>query len=106
MALRGLLLDRGIELPQESDMAVRVIDVATPGRDWDCARDNRCCMRTGRRNRMRYTLHSVPRDNGKPSKGESSDGSCTLGGATQRPRWGDKSGLSSARLFNTNDKTN
>ena len=71
MALRGLLLDRGIELPQASDMAVRVIDVATPGRDWDRARDNRCCMRTGRRNRMRYTLHSVPRDNGKPSKGES-----------------------------------
>ena len=106
MALRGLLLDRGIELPQESDMAVRVIDVATPGRDWDRARDNRCCMRTGRRNRMRYTLHSVPRDNGKPSKGELSDGSCTLGGATQRPQWGDKLGLSSARLSNINDKTN
>ena len=46
-------------------MAVRGIDVATPGRDWDRARNNRCCMRTGRRNRMRYTLHSVPRDQRK-----------------------------------------
>ena len=46
-------------------MAVRVIDVATPGRDWDRARDSRCCMRTGSRNRMRYTLHSVPRDQRK-----------------------------------------
>ena len=31
----GSLLDRGIELPQERDMAVRMIDVPAAGRDWD-----------------------------------------------------------------------
>ena len=86
-------------------MAVRVIDVASPRRDWDRVRDNRCRLQTVE------TVFGIPSTlcleiKGKPSKGESSDGSCTLGGATQRPRWGDKTGLSSARLFNTNDKTN
>ena len=46
VAYGSLLLDRGIELPQESDMAVRVIDVATPGRDWDRVRDNRYSLWT------------------------------------------------------------
>ena len=61
-ALEELLLDREIELPQESDTAVRVIAVSAAGRDWDRVRDNRCRLRTDRRNRLRYTLHSVPRD--------------------------------------------
>ena len=30
-----LLLKRGIELPRESDMAVRMIDVAPADREWD-----------------------------------------------------------------------
>ena len=38
MALRGLLLDRGIELPQERDMVVRVIDVASLDHKQACVR--------------------------------------------------------------------
>ena len=46
MALRGLLLDRGIELPQASDTAVRVIDVTAAGRDRDRVRNSICRFQT------------------------------------------------------------
>ena len=42
----GSLLDRGIELPQERDMAVRMIDVPAAGRDWDRGGSNRYRLRT------------------------------------------------------------
>ena len=45
-ALRGPLLDRGIELPQERDMAVRMIDVPTAGRARDRGEIDRYCLRT------------------------------------------------------------
>ena len=66
MALRSLLLDRGIELPQASDTAVRVIDVSAPGRDRDRVRDNRCRLRTVEAARgIPSTL--CPEIKGKPS---------------------------------------
>ena len=71
------LTKRGIELPRESDMAVRMIDVAPADREWDRRRvilsgiinryhwsgflqvegeiDTTCCC-------LRYTLHPEPRD--------------------------------------------
>ena len=38
--------DRGIELSQERDMAVRMIDVSAAGRDWDRVGCDRYCLRT------------------------------------------------------------
>ena len=70
------LMKRGIELPRESDMAVRMIDVAPADREWDRRVilsgiinryywsgflqvegeiDTTCCC-------LRYTLHPEPRD--------------------------------------------
>ena len=70
------LMKRGIELPRESNMAVRMIDVAPADREWDrrvilCGIFNRYCWSgflqvegeidtTGCC--LRYTLHPEPRD--------------------------------------------
>ena len=74
------LMKRGIELPRESDMAVKMIDVAPADREWDrrailCGIFNRYCW-SGflqveglidtaygtKGSAWRYTLHPEPRD--------------------------------------------
>ena len=36
MISRDLLLNHGIKKPQEGDIAVRMIDVTSPGHEWAC----------------------------------------------------------------------
>ena len=94
----GSLLDRGIELPQERDMAVRMIDVPAAGRARDRGGSNRYRLRTVEAaSGIPATLCPEIQNKTAYNRGINAT-SCILGGAMQGPQWGAGLGLASARL--------
>ena len=101
-ALQGSLLDCGIDLPQERDMAVRLIDVPAAGRARDRGGSNRYQLWTVEAAFGIPATLSPVRQNDIKWKTAYNRGANTtsriLGGATQGPQWGAGLGLASARL--------
>ena len=78
----GSLLDRGIELPQERDMAVRMIDVPAAGRARDRGGRDRYCLRTVEA-AFGIPATLCPEIQNKTAYNRGSNAtSCILGGAT------------------------